>query len=275
MDINKILSADILDIIFEGRNKEYGAYELRKTYNGRLTKALLITASFLAVLLISFAIAHFLNKTTQTDKVEVIDTQIAEIKQKDPTPPVPPPPPIKPPPPPAVNQVAFTPPVVKKDKDVAQDEKPPDITEKTAISDQTIKSDNTQQVVQQPIDTKGTGIVTPPVNDDSVFEKVEIEAAFPGGPGAWAAFLKRNLDADVPVNNGAPVGMYRVVVRFIVGRDGSAYDVQAETNLGYGMEDEAIRAIKKAPKWTPAQQNGRVVIAYKKQPITFVVTGDE
>ena len=57
MDINKILSADILDIIFEGRNKEYGAYELRKTYNTRLTKALIFTAILLAVLLIPFVVS--------------------------------------------------------------------------------------------------------------------------------------------------------------------------------------------------------------------------
>jgi protein TonB len=274
MDINKILSADILDIIFEGRNKEYGAYELRKTYNTRLTKALIFTAILLAVLLIPFVVSSLLPKSTKPDVVEVVDTQIAEIKQKEP----PPPPPIKPPPPPpppAVNQVKFTPPVVKKDEEVKQDEKPPDIKETTAISSETVKSDNTQQIVQAPIDDKGTGVAQAPVDDDQVFTKVEVDAEFPGGMGAWAKFLQKNLDADIPVNNGAPVGTYRVIIRFIVGKDGSASDIQPETSFGYGMEEEAMRAIKKAPKWTPAIQNGRNVNAYKRQPITFVVSGDQ
>jgi periplasmic protein TonB len=274
MDINKILGADILDIIFEGRNKEYGAYELRKTYNTRLTKALILTGILLAVLLIPFVVSSLLPKSTKPDVVEVVDTQIAEIKQKEP----PPPPPIKPPPPPpppAVNQVKFTPPVVKKDEEVKQDEKPPDIKETTAISSETIKSENTQQIVQAPIDDKGTGVAQAPVDDNQVFTKVEVDAEFPGGMGAWAKFLQKNLDADIPVNNGAPVGTYRVIIRFIVGKDGSASDIQPETSFGYGMEEEAMRAIRKAPKWTPAIQNGRNVNAYKRQPITFVVSGDQ
>ena len=274
MDINKILSADILDIIFEGRNKEYGAYELRKTYNIRLKKSLILTAILLAVLLIPFVVSSLLPHEKKAVVIDVVDTQIAEIKQKEP----PPPPPIKPPPPPpppAVNQVKFTPPVVKKDNEVKQDEKPPDIKETTAISSETVKSENTQQVVQAPIDDKGTGVAQAPVDDNQVFTKVEVDAEFPGGMGAWAKFLQRNLDADVPVNNGAPVGTYRVIIRFIVGKDGSASDIQPETSFGYGMEEEAIRAIKKAPKWTPAIQNGRNVNAYKRQPITFVVSGDQ
>jgi protein TonB len=276
MEINKILNADILDIIFEGRNKQYGAYELRKTYNSRLTKALIITASILALILLSFVISHFLNRSDKVEKIDVVDTQIAEIKTKDPTPPPPPPPPVKPPPPPAVNQVKFTPPVVKKDEEVKKDEKPPDITDKTVISSETVKSDNTQQIVQAPIEDKGTGVAQAPVEDDNtVFTKVEVDAEFPGGPGAWAKFLSKNLDPQVPVDAGAPVGTYRVIIRFIVSKDGTASDVEAETNFGYGMEDEAIRAIKKAPKWTPALQNGRNVNAYKRQPITFVVSGDQ
>ncbi|HMG83106.1 MAG TPA: energy transducer TonB [Ferruginibacter sp.] len=275
MDINKILSADILDIIFEGRNKDYGAYELRKTYNVRLTRALIFTASLLLLLLLPFVILNLLPKQNKVAVVEVVDTQIAEIKPKDAPPPPPPPPPIKPPPPPAVNQVKFTPPVVKKDEDVKKDEKPPDIKETTAISSETVKSDNTQQIVQAPIDDKGTGVAQAPVNDDSVFVKVEQEAEFPGGPGAWMKFLTKNLDPNVPVDNGAPVGRYQVIIRFIVGRDGSASDIQPETNFGYGMEEEAIRAIKRAPKWIPALQNGRNVNAYKRQPITFIVSGDQ
>ncbi|MFN8246960.1 MAG: energy transducer TonB [Ferruginibacter sp.] len=84
-------------------------------------------------------------------------------------------------------------------------------------------------------------------------------------------YLQNNLNANAPIENGAPEGTYQVVVRFIVGRDGAISDVQAETNHGYGMEQEAVKIIKKGPKWTPAIQNGRNVNAYRRQPITFVV----
>jgi periplasmic protein TonB len=83
------------------------------------------------------------------------------------------------------------------------------------------------------------------------------------------------LNAQVTQDNNAPPGVYQVIVRFIVAKDGSISDVVAETNHGYGMEKEAVRAISKGPKWTPAQQNGNIVKAYRRQPITFQVTGDE
>ncbi|MBD0333129.1 MAG: TonB family protein, partial [Chitinophagaceae bacterium] len=65
---------------------------------------------------------------------------------------------------------------------------------------------------------------------------------------------------------------YTVIIQFIVDKEGNISDVKALTNHGYGMEQEAMRAVKKAPKWTPAIQNGRQVKAYRKQPITFIVT---
>ena len=73
--------------------------------------------------------------------------------------------------------------------------------------------------------------------------------------------------AEVPVNNGAPAGRYSVVVRFVVDIDGSISNIQALTNHGYGLEEEAIRVIKKSKKWGPAYLNGSHVKAYKKQVI--------
>ena len=84
--------------------------------------------------------------------------------------------------------------------------------------------------------------------------------------------MERNLNGQVATDNSAPSGTYTVVVRFIVAKDGSVSDITPETSVGYGMEGEAVRAIKKAPKWTPAQQNGNIVKAYRRQPITFVVS---
>jgi protein TonB len=107
--------------------------------------------------------------------------------------------------------------------------------------------------------------------DDTVFSKVEVEAAFPGGIEGWRTFLMNNLKANVPVKNKAPLGIYMVIVVFIVGKDGSISDIKALTNHGYGMEKEVIRIIKKSPKWLPAIQYGRKVNAYRKQPVNFQV----
>jgi protein TonB len=272
MEINKILNADVLDIIFDGRNKQYGAYELRKTYNGRLTKALLLTAALAIVLFLTSVFADIMGKK-KVEQIDVLDTQMAEIKKNDAPPPPPPPPPPKAPPPPEINQIKFTPPKIVKDEEVKPDEKIEEIKEDQVISTKTVESDNKVAVVQAPVEDKGTQVTEAPKADDEdkIFTKVENEAAFPGGEAAWRRYLEKNLNASTPVDNGAPEGTYQVIVRFIVSKDGSISDVQAETKHGYGMEDEAVKIIKKGPKWTPALQNGRNVNAYRRQPITFVV----
>ncbi len=274
MEPNKILQADILDIIFDGKNKAYGAYDLRKTYNKTLVKALLFTSAILLLAFLGSVMANMLNKGKKTDQIEVLETQMAEIKKDEPPPPPPPPPPPTPPPPPEVNQVKFTPPKIVKDEEVKPDEKIEEIKEDQVISTKTVESENKEQIVQAPVEDKGTQVVeVPKVSDDEnkIFTKVEVEASFPGGESAWRRYLQNNLNPNTPVDNGAPEGTYQVVVRFIVGRDGSISDVQAETSHGYGMEQEAMKIIKKGPKWTPAIQNGRNVNAYRRQPITFVV----
>ena len=271
METNKILDADILDIIFEGKNKDYGAYELRKSYNRRLTRALLFTGALILLVFLGSIFANFVGKN-KTDQIEVLDTQMAEIKKNDaPPPPPPPPPPPKPPPPPEVNQIKFTPPKIVKDEEVKPDEKIEEIKEDQVIS--TVTKEGAKDIVVAPVEDKGTQVVEAPKTDDEdkVFTKVENEAQFPGGDAAWHRYLEKNLNASTPVDNGAPAGTYQVIVRFIVSKDGSISDVQAESKHGYGMEDEAVKIIKRGPKWTPALQNGRNVNAYRRQPITFVV----
>ena len=274
MEANKILSADILDIIFDGKNKLYGAYQLRKTYSKTLTKALLITLAALLLIFLVSIFANIINKNSGKEKIDVLDTQMAELKKDEPPPPPPPPPPPTPPPPPEVNQVKFTPPKIVKYEEVKPDEKIEEIKEDQVISTKTVESDN-KQIVQAPVEDKGTQVAEVPKKDDDenkIFNKVEVEASFPGGDAGWLRYVKNNIDANTPVDNGAPEGTYTVIVRFIVSKDGSISDVVAETKLGYGMEAEAIKAIKKGPKWTPAIQNGRNVNAYRRQPVTFVVS---
>jgi protein TonB len=114
---------------------------------------------------------------------------------------------------------------------------------------------------------------TLPNNDDlKIFDKVEVEASFAGGDMAWREFLQNNLKSNVPVKHKAPVGAYTVVIQFVVDKEGNISDIKALTNHGYGMEKEVMRIIKKSPKWTPAYQNNRPVKAYRKQPVTFVIS---
>ena len=271
MDVNKILNADILDIIFDGKNKQYGAYDLRKTYNGRLTKALLLTAALALLIFLSSVFANMIGKN-KVAKLDVLDTQMAEIKKDAPPPPPPPPPPPAPPPPPEIKQIKFTPPKIVKDEEVKPEEKIEEIKDQV-ISNKTVESDNTKQIVQAPVDDKGSQVVEAPKSndEDKVFTKVENEAEFPGGNSAWARYVQKNLEGFNPADNGAPPGKYSVIVRFIVSKDGSISDVQAETKFGYGMEEQAIKCIKNGPKWKAALQNGRNVNAYRRQPVTYVV----
>lgn len=272
MEANKILNADILDIIFDGKNKEYGAYQLRKSYKKTLTKALIITGLALLLVLLGTVFAGIIEKNNNKP-LNVVDTQMAEVKNDEPPPPPPPPPPPTPPPPPEINQVKFTPPKIVKDEEVKPDEKIEEIKEEQVISTKTVESDNKTQIVQAPVEDKGTQVVEVKKDDDEnkVFTKVEVEAEFPGGQAAWANYLQKNLNASIPVDNGAGGGKYTVIVKFIVSRDGSLSDVQCENDPGFGMCQEAVRVIKKTKNWTPAIQNGRNVNAYRRQPITFVV----
>jgi N-acetylmuramoyl-L-alanine amidase len=126
---------------------------------------------------------------------------------------------------------------------------------------------NTKKII------KPTTVVIQPGGE--IFSQVENEAKFPGGDSAWRRYLEKNLNPGIPVNNGAPQGVYRVIVKFIVNKDGSISDVKAETKHGYGMDSAAVELIKKVPKWDPAIQNNHTVTAYKKQPITFVIEGEK
>jgi periplasmic protein TonB len=266
METNKILTANILDIIFDGRNKQYGAYELRITYNSRMKKSLLLTALFFMVVSLTSVFAS--NRSDNVEgKIDVKEIIIAEVAPEK-TPPVLPPP-IEKISTPEPNQVKATVPVVVADNLAETIE---EIHADQVISDKTIVSDLKDPVVQAPIEEKTSQVFEAPKADDNVIvTRVEREAEFPGGDAAWARYLQKNLDGFNPAESGAAPGKYSVVVRFVVSKDGSISDVQAETSFGYGMEEQAVKCIRKGPNWKPALQNGNNVNAYRRQPIVFVV----
>lgn len=112
-------------------------------------------------------------------------------------------------------------------------------------------------------------------NVDPVFEKAESAPSFPGGQKAWIDFLQKSGIANTPVDHWAPEGTYKVMVQFIVEKDGTLSSMKPLTKLGYGMEDSVIKLLAKGPKWIPAKQNGKIVRAWVQQPVTFVVSGDD
>lgn len=100
------------------------------------------------------------------------------------------------------------------------------------------------------------------------------EADFPGESYGWMNYLTKNLNADVPVKRGAPEGTYTVLIQFVVEKDGTLADLKSLTEMGYGMEEEALRILRRSPKWRPAIHFGKPVKAYRIQPITFGVVDE-
>jgi TonB family protein len=101
--------------------------------------------------------------------------------------------------------------------------------------------------------------------------QTDSEAEFPGGAEAWRLHLEKNLNANVLAEHHAPSGYYSVVLKFIVHKDGSITNIKAQTKPGYGTEEEAIKVIKKGPKWVPTKKDGRFIDSEVKQTITFMV----
>lgn len=280
MDTSKILTADFIDIVFDGRNKTYGAYELRKHYVRRLLEAVLAT---IVICLIVFFVPKLFSGIIgkkQTTTFYVNDVSLENIKEntekkKEVLPP-PPPPPIKQ----EVTKVEikrFTPPVIVKDYQVK--EVPPEQKEILTAKIGTINQEGVkdQGLITTAINKPAVEIKSVVPNSkkeddyDKIFTVVEIPAHFPGGADGWRKYLERNLNRDIAVQNGAPLGTYIVQVSFVVDKSGFISDVKAQNDPGYGTKEEAIRVIKNGPNWEPAVQNGRNVNYRHVQNIVFVV----
>jgi protein TonB len=259
METNKAL----LDIVFSHRNKQYGAYELRSNYAKRINKALLITLGLAGALVSAYAFKD--DKEFTKPIYTTTEITITEVKEKEVKPPPPPPPP---------QEVTTTETqVVKYTEPIIVTEPTEPIPAQVDLRGAEIgtfdRKGDTCQIAPIPGIDDGTGIIDVPTEPD-IFERVEIEAEFPGGVNKWRQYLERNLRVDDQV----PEGTYAVLIQFVVDRDGNISDVIALTDHGYGMEDEAKRVIKRGPKWNPASQNGREVKAYRKQLITFQIGGE-
>ena len=281
MDANKIANSDFLDILFDGRNKEYGAYELRKTYIRRLTIAFVTVAAIVSAVIVILSLN--LDKKNKGKTIDMVqEIQLSQIQQQKVE--APPPPPLPPPPPPPKSEpvkldiTKFTPPKVAPDIQVKE---PPKT--QTELVDERIGSFDQEGLktaaVAPPVEVSGAGgkafvnvaaSAAPAVKEDydKEFTTVQVEAKYPGN---WENFLRRNLNQDTPVDNGAPPGTYRVTVSFRVDKQGNVTEVKALNDPGYGTAQEAVRAIKASGKWEPGIQNNQKVISRKKQSIVFQV----
>lgn len=273
MEANKILQSDLIDIVFDQRNKEYGAYELRKGYNLRL----LISIAWMTALTAGlFGVNYIVNRTQGSRKpvMTVLDVQLVDIKEEKKNEPLPPPPPLPQTVSPKVEIIKFTPPKIVKDNEVREEEKPP-VQEKIeearigVINQEGVKDEG---VVAPPAGDGGKGIVeTPrrPAEDyNQVFTKVEIESEYPGGAAAWLRYLNKNF--RYPPDAIADEIQGTVVVQFIVDQEGGVSEVAAISGPQQGeLREEAVRVIRQSGKWIAAIQNGRKVKSYKKQPVIF------
>ncbi len=274
MENNKILSAAFIDILFDGRNKEYGAYQLRKSYNKRVATALVVTGSFILLLFLGSALANALDKK---DNSPLPVEQIVELTEVDQTkkieqPVIPPPKQITEPP--KVEMKQFTPPIIMVDDKVKDDERPPKNTElaDAIIGTKDIEGEKYDDIIAPPLAT-GTGdVVVPkaPEEDyEKIFIKVENPARFPNGMEGWRRHLERNLNYPDAAQDNGTTGVVRV--QLVVDKNGKISEVVALNDPGDGLAEEAIRVIKTGPDWIPAEQNGKPVAYRFVQTITFVM----
>ena len=269
MEANQILKADLLDILFEGRNKEYGAYDLRKTYNKRITVALISTVVIIAILFIGSVIADNLSSKDDAVEMKVKDLTLQQVQPNEPPPPPPPPPKLPPPPP--IATIAFTPPKVVKDEEVIKP--PPEVKqiEEAKVDVKTVEGTKDLGIVAPPVEDQGTQVVAAPVekkeDEDKIFTKVEIDAQFPGGASAWTRYVTQKIQSNADEFTESDYGT--CVVKFIVDKSGAVSQVEATSMKGTKLAEIAVNAIRKGPNWTPAQQNGRYVNAYRLQPVTL------
>lgn len=269
-----LISRDWTEMVFEGRNKEYGAYRLRKNAGKRNLYSLITI--FIAALAIwgGISLVKFVESRTksvaQTSVAELSalnqPKKKAEVKQQQK---------VKLEQPEKVvervkSSVKFTAPVIKKDNEVkpedelkTQDEL---MNTKTAIGALDVKGNDDangevlkiKEAVAQP---------EPKPEVEKVFDVVEQMPSFPGGPSALMEWLSNNVKYPVVAQENGVQG--RVVVSFVVERDGSITDVKVVRGVDPSLDKEASRVVRAMPRWIPGKQNGSAVRVKYNVPVAF------
>ena len=258
-----LISNEWTDLVFEGRNQAYGAYKLRKGTAKRNVWALLIVGLAAALLYLGLQLQKMgeaNKKVENTQAVELAKLQTekkkeAKVEKKEV---------IRQEPEKVVEQVKssvkFTAPVIKKDEEVKEEDE--------IKLDEVQKSD---KAVGAAVLKAKEDIAAPEppkhVEETKVFTVVEQMPMFPGGDAALMSYLANNIHyPTVAAENGV---QGRVVVGFVVERDGSITDVRILRGVDPSLDREAMRVVKSMPRWTPGKQNGSAVRVKYQVPVAF------
>lgn len=251
-----LLNNQWLEIVFEGRNKRYGAYDLRKSITKNTAKAFVIGTVVFALLV---SIPTIMRMIPDAQEETTLDQKITTVKmppKEKPKENLPPPPPPKP----KVDQVKFVKPVVAKADEVVEEIVViKDIKDKN-IGNETIKGDPDAELTVEPV---GTGVAAVVEEDNTVYNTagIEVKPDFPGGIEKFYSFVGKNFNAPEDASG-------KIWVTFVVEKDGSLTDIKVR-DIGYGTGAEAMRVLKKCPRWTPGEQNGKKVRCTYSLPISI------
>jgi protein TonB len=275
MKPESIMHSDLLDILFEGRNKSYGAYALRKEYPKQLMKSLLVIVLFIVALLF---IQYFAGDATNKNSGVILpNPDVPVIKFVDlPIQHTPPPPKKLPALRPPTATVPNAPPIIVDD--------PPKL--KMPTIDQLDKSnigDSTVEGPPAPFNSSPTPVATgdngngkgDEKNNTNVQPEIvsapDVAPAFPGGTDGWVRFLKKNLRPK----ESDEAYKVKVIVNFIVNEDGTLSELRIIQSGGAEFDNEVLRVMRKSPKWNPGIYHGHQVKVYHSQPVIFMNQADE
>ena len=263
-----------VDLVFEGRNKEYGAYVLRKDTGKRNVKSMLIVFAVIIAIMAAVAAKVAIENAFPKKVAMETDVELSKLAQKKEAK-VEKKAPVKVEEQKVVEKVKssvkFTPPVIKKDDEVKPEEElksQEDLNKtNTAIGSFDVKGNDeaggevlkAKEVIAQP---------EPPKEEETkVFDVVEVMPSFPGGQGALFEWLSKNIKYPVVAEENGVQG--RVIVTFVVERNGSITDVQVVKSVDPSLDKEAVRVVKAMPHWIPGKQNGSAVRVKFTVPVTF------
>jgi protein TonB len=261
-----------VDLVFEGKNKDYGAYVLRKNTGKRNILAIIIMLAIAAILGTIIGVNAIIEANRAAEEISA-DVELTNITKKEAK--VEKKAPVKieeaKPVEKVKSSVKFVPPVIKKDSEVKPEEelKSQDDLNKTntAIGSFDVKGNDdaggevlkAKEVIAQP---------EPPKEEETkVFDVVEVMPSFPGGESALNSYLSKNIKYPVVAEENGVQG--RVVLSFVVERNGSITDIKVLRSVDPSLDKEAVRVVKSMPNWIPGKQNGSAVRVKFTLPVTF------
>jgi protein TonB len=256
-------SSERNELVFENRNKDYGAYIIRKKYRDYVLTAALIGVSSFVLGITGPMIYDKIMK--EAEEAANKRREVKSVAELAPPPPMDeklkPPPPITPP---ELKSVNFTPPVVKPDEEVQEEVAVMDEMKDAIIGNKNVEGDTASNY--QPIEEVA---VNTEVEEDNnrVFTVVEQQPEFPGGEEELFRYLSKNINYPTMARENGITG--RVVVTFVVGSDGDINNIQVIRPIGGGCDEEAVRVVKKMPRWKAGKQNGKSVNVQFNLPINF------